>query len=270
MRKITYKKISEELKSMVEPSMGLNRSSMGIDNQVGEYFFIDINDLIPFKKQARKRFSEDEILSLSESIKMHGVRQPLTIIPSMEIQGKYEVVSGERRLRASKMAGLLKVPCMLINDYKQAEEIALIENLHREDLHPIELGTAFEQLIKHGVFNSQAEIAQKLSISIPNVSEHIKYTRLDEDVKNYLIQNNVTNKEKLRKLSKFVGDSYSQKKFLGMIPSEDKILEHENFSVLRVLFEDGELKVRKSGIQKLSENTKKELKTYLTKILEEI
>ena len=270
MRKINYKKISSTFQNMVEPTVGGNRSSVG-DERVGEYFYINIEDLIPFKKQARTVFDEEELASLSESIRSHGIRQPLTIIPSAEIQDKYEVVSGERRLRAAILVGLKTVPCIVIHDYQKAEEIALIENLHREDLHPVELGVALNSLLNHKVFNSQSEMAMKLSISKTSVSELVQLSRLDEEVQEYLIKNNITLRDKLRKISTFIGDSESQKSFLGMI-TEGSIKEkvNQDISIVRISMKEGRFSLQNSGIKKLNSIEKASLKKMILLIAKDL
>jgi len=123
------------------------RSSIYTENFKGEFYNISVDKLIPFKNQARKIFDEKSMLNLAKTIKEHGIRQPLTVIPSDIREGCYEVISGERRLRAAKSIGMEKVPCIIIHDMLKAEEIALIENIQREDLHPVELLKAFSNLL---------------------------------------------------------------------------------------------------------------------------
>ena len=97
---------------------------------------LKINEVEPNKKQPRKSFNEDSLLELSESIKLHGIVQPLVVAKQ---KGYYEIIAGERRWRAAKMAGLKEVP-VVIKDYSPQEimEVALIENIQREDLNPVE------------------------------------------------------------------------------------------------------------------------------------
>ena len=94
-------------------------SSIGMDKFRGEYYHLNVDILVPFKNQVRQVFHQSEIDSLAETIEAHGVRQPLTVLKRAD--GKYEVVSGERRLRAAKSIGLTKVPCIIIEDADQAE-----------------------------------------------------------------------------------------------------------------------------------------------------
>jgi len=265
IRKIKYKPISKDLEKMVKPNNYSNiRPSLGLEGTVGEFFFISVNDLIPFRSQARILFDEEEILLLAESIKLHGIRQPLTVLFS---NNKYEVISGERRLRAAKLAGINKVPCIVINDSTQADAIALIENIHRKDLHPIELGTTYKNLLDNKIFNSQFELADKISVNKSQVSEYIKYANLNPEIKNHIIQNKILSREKLREVLKAndKGDIDRVKKIIGMT-SASKI----NFSILRITSSNGQMKFQERGIQKLSVTERQELKLYLTKIIKKI
>ena len=142
-KKIKYRKISEALERLTVPEIKNSRLGIGYEEKVKEFYMINVENLIPFKNQARIYFDDKEIENLSESIKRHGIRQPLTIIPYEDNKGIFEVISGERRLKAAKIVGLNKVPCIIIHDRNIAQEIAIIENIHRQDLHPIELGLAF-------------------------------------------------------------------------------------------------------------------------------
>lgn len=265
VRSIKYKPVSKDLEKMVKPNNYSNiRPSLGLEGTVGEFFFISVDDLIPFHNQSRILFDEEEILSLSESIKIHGIRQPLTVLSS---NNKYEVISGERRLRAAKLAGISKVPCIVINDSTQADAIALVENIHRKDLHPIELGTTYKNLLESKIFTSQLELAEKISVNKSQVSEYIKYANLDLEIKNHIIQNKILSRDKLREVLKAHdnGDIDRIKKIIGMA-STPKI----NFSVLRITYSNGQMKFQERGIQKLSADEKQELKLYLTKIIKTV
>lgn len=124
---------------------------------------IDINKIEPNKNQPRKSFDEDSIHELAESIKLRGIIQPLVVQKGEK--GLYTIIAGERRWRAAKIAGLKDIP-VVVKNYSNQEimEIALIENIQREDLNPIEEAEAYEQLIKE--YNlRQDEVAEKVSKS---------------------------------------------------------------------------------------------------------
>lgn len=264
-RKIKYKPVSEHLEKMAKPNVNSNtRASLGLDGTVGEFFYISVEDLIPFHNQARISFDENEILALAESIKIHGIRQPLTVFLS---NNKYEVVSGERRLKAAKLIGLKKVPCIIIKDSAQADAIALIENIHRKDLHPIELGITYKNLLEKNIFNTQLELAEKISVPKSQISEYLKYADLDNEIKNYIINNKVYARDKLRSVVKACNSGHLEKakRILGITP-----VSKVNFSVLRITSSNGDMKFQEKGIQKLSLQEKAILKNYLTKIINEI
>ena len=107
---------------------------------------VKINEVEPNKNQPRRTFDEDALLELAESIKQHGVIQPLIV---KKRDKYYEIIAGERRWRAAKMAGLKEIP-IVIKDLSDQEimEVALIENIQREDLNPIEEAQAYQRLIK--------------------------------------------------------------------------------------------------------------------------
>lgn len=171
---INYKKITNMLDELSRPDIGHGRSGIGMEKMVKEFYSLDVENLVPFYAQARKNFNQEEIVGLAASIKKYGVRQPLTVIPVAYQKGKFEVVSGERRLRAAKLAGLMQVPCIILEDVSIANEVAIVENIHRQELHPIEYGLAFKSLLKSRSFASQADLAVKLSIRKSLVSECIK------------------------------------------------------------------------------------------------
>ena len=265
-RKIKYKTVSKELAQMVQPSINSNsRASIGLDQAVGEFFYIPVNQLEPFKNQSRRDFNQEDIEKLAESIKEYGVRQPLTIIKNDE--SKYEVISGERRLRASKLAGLSKVPCIILKEHNNADAIALIENIHRKDLHPVELGITYSSLLTKNIFINQEQLAQAISVPKSTISECIKYAKLPQEIIDKLISNNIVSRDKLRNLVKANNNHDIDK--MRIIVGLDKI-QHKNFSIIRVFSSEGTIKVQNTGISKLSKANKKILKHTLSKIIEEI
>jgi ParB family chromosome partitioning protein len=261
MRNIKYKPISPEMEILAKPG-NTGRMAIGMDKSIGEFYFLLLEDLIPFKNQARKYFPTEEINSLAESIKKHGVRQPLTVIASEENKGKYEVVSGERRLKAADIAGLKKVPCIILKEKNNANEIALIENIHRQDLHPIELGEALKLLLVKGIFNTQSEMSKKLSLKESVVSECLKLTELSTEIQDYLIKNDIKSRDLLRKIAKTPSNEKEVKKLLRIGGEKRK-----SFSVIRVLYSEDKLNIQLKGIKKLTIQQKEYLKEELNKII---
>lgn len=134
--------------------------------------------------QPRKAFDETSLAELSQSIKIHGVIIPIIVTKN---GNRYVIVAGERRYRASKLAGLTSIPC-LIREYneKQRKEIALIENIQREDLNPMEEALAFKTLLDEYKI-TQDELASTIGKSRPVISNTVRLLNLCEDVQNMLI-----------------------------------------------------------------------------------
>lgn len=156
--------------------------------QTGETI-LDINLVEPNKEQPRKNFNEDSLLELSDSIKQHGIVQPLVVSKKDDY---YEIIAGERRWRAAKLAGLKKVP-VVIKDYSPQEimEVALIENIQREDLNPVEEAKAYQRLIKE--YNlKQDDVADKVSKSRTAVTNALRLLKLDDRVLDMLIDEHIT------------------------------------------------------------------------------
>ena len=150
---------------------------------------MDINKVEPNREQPRKNFDEDALLELSESIKQFGVLQPLLV---QDKNGYYEIIAGERRWRAAKMAGLKEVP-VIIKDLTEQEivEISLIENIQRENLNPIEEAIAYKRLLTE--FNlKQDEVAERVSKSRTAVTNSMRLLKLNEKVQQMVIDDMIT------------------------------------------------------------------------------
>lgn len=178
--------LGKGLDSMIPEKIEKSKSEAPIkqDDDVSRETLININDIEPNKGQPRKNFDEDAIQELADSIKQYGIIQPLIL---QKKDKYYIIVAGERRWRAAKMAGLKKIPA-IIKDYSPQEimEIALIENLQREDLNPIEEAIAFQNLIKE--FNlKQDEVAERVSKSRVAVTNSMRLLKLDTKVQQMLI-----------------------------------------------------------------------------------
>ncbi|MFQ9194932.1 MAG: ParB/RepB/Spo0J family partition protein [Candidatus Gastranaerophilaceae bacterium] len=143
-----------------------------------------ITEIEPNKGQPRKNFNEDALEELADSIKQFGLIQPLVV---QKRDGYYEIIAGERRWRAAKKAGLKEVP-VIIRDYTDEEmmEIALIENLQREDLNPIEEAQAYKRLINDYKLK-QDEIAEKVSKSRVAITNSMRLLKLSEKVQDMIV-----------------------------------------------------------------------------------
>ena len=145
---------------------------------------MDINKGEPNKDQPRKQFNADRLQELAESIKQHGIVEPLVVVKRDKF---YEIVAGERRWRAAKSAGIKEVP-VVIKEYtdQQIVEIALIENIQREDLNPIEEAHAYERLIEE-FHLTQDEVAERVSKSRTTVTNALRLLKLTDKVQQMLI-----------------------------------------------------------------------------------
>ena len=167
--------------------LGKGLDALFLDNSTeekGGSVTVNINDIEPNRDQPRKDFDEDALRELSESIALHGVIQPLLVRPISD--GGYQLIAGERRWRASRMAGLSEVPVFIreMSD-RQVAEVALIENLQREDLNPLEEAKGYAQLMKdYGL--TQEQVAKSVGKSRPAVANAMRILDLDEEVLEYV------------------------------------------------------------------------------------
>lgn len=148
-----------------------------------------INMVEPNRDQPRRNFEEDALLELADSIKQYGVLQPLIVRKRNDY---YEIIAGERRWRAAKMAGVKEVP-VIIKEYNEQEilEIALIENIQRENLNPIEEAMAFKKLLEE--FNlKQDEVAERVSKSRTAVTNSMRLLKLDQRVQQMIIDDMIS------------------------------------------------------------------------------
>ncbi|MCF2555681.1 ParB/RepB/Spo0J family partition protein [Faecalicatena contorta] len=148
-----------------------------------------INMVEPNREQPRKKFEEDALLELADSIKQFGILQPLLVRKRKDY---YEIIAGERRWRAAKLAGIKEVP-VIVKDYTEQEivEIGLIENIQRENLNPIEEAMAFKRLLEE--FNlKQDEVAERVSKSRTAVTNSMRLLKLDERVQQMIVDDMIS------------------------------------------------------------------------------
>lgn len=163
----------------------LGEDAVRQDQQQGQgSFLLPISQVQPTVGQPRKRFDEVALQDLSDSIHLHGVIQPLTV--RRLGSGYYQIIAGERRWRAAKMAGLKEIPAVVIEaDDRKAAELAMIENLQREDLNPIEEASGYKTLIEeYGL--TQEEVARQVGKSRPAVTNALRLLELPDPVKQLL------------------------------------------------------------------------------------
>ena len=172
-------------------NVGINPSKAETETKIVEKIVekpiemkVKISKIVPNKEQPRKNFDEDALIELSESIKQHGVLQPILV---QDRNGYYEIIAGERRWRAAKLAGVKEVP-VVVKKFTEQEivEISLIENIQRENLNPIEEAIAYKKLLTEFQLK-QDEIAERVSKSRTAVTNSMRLLKLDERVQQMVI-----------------------------------------------------------------------------------
>ncbi|WP_427340690.1 ParB/RepB/Spo0J family partition protein [Caloranaerobacter sp. DY30410] len=159
------------------------------DNDKDKVISVDVSLIQPSKEQPRREFTLDSLKELAESIKVHGLIQPIIV---RKIDDRYELVAGERRWRAAKIAGLKQIPC-IIRDFedKKCAEIALVENIQREDLNPIEEAIAYKKLMEN--YNlTQDEISTVVGKSRPYVTNTLRLLNLNQEVISFILKGKLT------------------------------------------------------------------------------
>ena len=151
--------------------------------------FLKLSDIEPNREQPRKNFDKEALEELADSIKQYGLIQPIVV---QKKDDYYEIIAGERRWRAAKLAGVKEVP-VVIKDYSTQEvmEIALIENIQREHLNPIEEARAYQRLIKDYRLK-QDEVAEKVSKSRAAITNALRLLKLDERVQDMVIEGKIS------------------------------------------------------------------------------
>lgn len=167
-----------------QSGLGKGLGALMLENNVDDMVStstLPINEIIPNKEQPRKTFDEGALQELADSITVHGVLQPLLVRPLL--RGGYQLIAGERRWRASRMAGLKEVPVIIreLSD-SEAMEIAIIENLQREDLNPIEEAEGLQALIDKCDY-TQEQVAVSVGKSRPAIANALRLLKLPEEVR---------------------------------------------------------------------------------------
>ena len=174
---------------MLEQELNKNANLLTDENQT-QIVNVKISDIYPNNTQPRIHFDEDKIIALCESIKKHGVLQPIVL--RKDEDGKYMIIAGERRYRASIMAKKQEIPAIIKNiPIKEVMEIALVENLQRENLNIIEEGKAYKNLIEE-YHSTQEEIAELVGKSRPYITNTMRLLNLSEEVKKYIELNKIS------------------------------------------------------------------------------
>ncbi len=175
---------------------------------------VSVDDIIPNRFQPRLAFDEQGLKELASSIKEHGIIQPLVL---RKLGSKYEIIAGERRYKASIMAGLTTVPAVISNiDDNSSAEIALVENIQRRNLTPIEEARSYKNLLDKGY--TQEQLAQKMGISQSSVANKLRLLNLDESVQQALLEGKISERHARSLL--VLNDAEKEKEWLNRIITE--------------------------------------------------
>lgn len=185
---------------------------------------IPITEITPNTEQPCKNFSHQELEDLVASIKKHGILQPITVTEKMD--GGYELIAGERRFRSSQIAGLTTVPAIVRSVSSQEKlELALIENIQRQDLNPIEEAFAYKRLMdEFGL--TQQEVSEQVGKSRPTVANMIRLLELPDEIQKALIDKKIST-GKARALLSLENEKEQMKVFKSMIGEEMTVREVE-------------------------------------------
>ncbi len=187
--------LGKGLDSLITDKVGAGRvtavrtSADGQPEKVTDGIMVNINKVEPNRNQPRKNFDEDALVELSESIRQFGVLQPLLV---QDKNDYYEIIAGERRWRAAKLAGLKEIPVIIkqLSD-QEVVEISLIENIQRENLNPIEEAFAYKRLLTE-FHLKQDEVAERVSKSRTAVTNSMRLLKLDERVQQMVIDDMIS------------------------------------------------------------------------------
>lgn len=160
-----------------------------MNNMEKEIIEVSLDDIIPNRFQPRLSFDEDALNELAKSIRQHGIIQPLVL---RKVGTKYEIIAGERRYKASYIAGLTKVPAIIIdlNDNESAE-VAIVENIQRKNLSPIEEAKSYKKLLDRG-YLTQDELASRMGKTQGAISNKLRLLNLSTDVQDALLNNKIS------------------------------------------------------------------------------
>ena len=193
-----------------------------------EIFDISLKDLIPNRFQPREIFNDNELKELAESIKQHGVIQPIIV---KKIGDKYEIIAGERRFRASQLAGKETIPALVRDiDDKEVAKIALLENLQRSNLTPIEEAKTYQTILKLDNI-TQDELAANLGKSQATIANKLRLLTLDEEVQTALLNSQISE----RHARSLIGlDNQKQKELLHKTINEKLTVRQLDEEVMKI------------------------------------
>ena len=179
-----------------------------------EVVYLYLDDIIPNRFQPREVFDERALKELAVSIKEHGVIQPIIV---RNVNGKYEIIAGERRYKASALAGLTKIPAIIRNlDDKESSKVALLENLQRRNLNPIEEARTYQKILELDQM-TQEELAKTMGKSQSAVANKIRLLGLSDEVQDALLKEQISERHARTLLN--IPDKKKQKEMLKKVIS---------------------------------------------------
>ena len=186
-----------------------------MDNN-GEVVYLYLDDIIPNRFQPREVFDDQALKELAVSIKEHGVIQPIIV---RKVENKYEIIAGERRYKASTMAGLTKIPAIVKNlDDKESSKVALIENLQRKDLSPIEEARTYQKILELENEMTQEQLAATLGKTQSSVSNKLRLLDLPDEIQDALLKEKISERHARSLLS--IDDKNEQIKMMDKVVAE--------------------------------------------------
>ncbi len=195
---------------------------------------IHVEDIIPNRFQPRLNFDEQALNELADSIREHGIIQPLVL---RKLGDKYEIIAGERRYKAAQMVGLTTVPAVIANvDDNTAAEAAIVENVQRSNLTAIEEARSYKNLLDKG-YLTQEQLAKKMGLSQPAVANKLRLLQLDEEVQEALLEEKISERHARTLLS--IKDKEEQKEWLHRIINERLTVRQLDMEIKKDLEEKG-------------------------------
>ncbi len=219
-------------------------------NKEKEILILNIDDVLPNRFQPRIKFNEKNILELADSIREHGVIQPIVV---RKISDKYEIIAGERRYKASILAGKTTIPAILTNfDDKESAEVALLENVQRQDLTPIEEAISYKKILDMGYIN-QTDLAEKLGKTQSTVANKLRLLNLSEEVQEALLEGKISERH-ARSLLKL--NNEQQVQLLSRIINERMTVRKTDEEIKKIL--ENKIPEKIDKVEKESINEKNE------------
>ncbi|MEG2457610.1 MAG: ParB/RepB/Spo0J family partition protein [Bacilli bacterium] len=186
-----------------------------MNNRESEIVEVLLDDIIPNRFQPRLDFDDKALTELSESIKLYGIIQPLVL---RRIANKFEIIAGERRYKAASIAGLTRVPAIVMNiDDNRSAELAIVENIQRKDLSAIEEAQSYKKLLDRG-YLTQDQLARRMGISQSSVANKLRLLTLSQEVQQALLKNQISERHARSLLS--LTNNEDQIKILNKIIKE--------------------------------------------------